>query len=93
MLRLQIFSLFKLNINPQEELFVRIHNEYSRHYYDKESLKYREKFIYNKIFQNEDFNNKCIAELACGSGFNSLAILNRFPNAKLNGYDILSTCL
>ena len=77
-----------MNVNPQEELFVRIHDEYSRHYYDNESIKYREQFIYSKIFQNEDFNNKSIAELACGSGFNSLAILNRFPNAKMNGYDI-----
>ena len=77
-----------MKINPQEKLFVRIHDEYSKHYYDNESLKYRERFIYNYIFQNEDFNNKKIAEIACGSGFNSLAILKRFPKANLNGYDI-----
>lgn len=77
-----------MSINPQEELFVRIHEEYGKHYYDKESMKYRRRFIYNEVFNSEDFNNKKIAELACGSGFNSLAILKKFPNANINGYDI-----
>lgn len=78
----------KFNKNPQEELFVRIHEKYFKHYYDKQSIKYRRRFIYSEIFKSENFNNKLIAELASGSGFNSCEILEKFPNAKLTGYDL-----
>lgn len=74
--------------NPQEQLFVKIHKEYAEHYYDKESIKYRENFVYKYMFDKEDLDNKHIAELCCGSGHNSLAILKYFPNANLTGYDI-----
>ena len=53
--------------NPQEQLFVKNHKVYAAHYYDKESIKYRENFVYKYMFDKEDLNNKHIAELACGS--------------------------
>ncbi len=74
--------------NPQEKLFVRIHDEYSSHYYDEISILYRKKFLYNLLFDNENLNHKNVAEIACGSGFNSLNIKYRFPLVKITGYDI-----
>ncbi len=74
--------------NPQEKLFIKIHDDYSSHYFDKISIIYREKFLYNLLFDGENLNNKDVAEIACGSGFNSLYIKNRFPLVKITGYDI-----
>lgn len=74
--------------SSQEKLFVKIHKEYKNHYYDQESIKYRDNFIYKYMYESENLNEKDIAEIACGSGYNSLAILKIFPKANLNGYDI-----
>ena len=40
------------------------------------------------MYESENLDEKDIAEIACGSGYNSLAILKIFPKANLNGYDI-----
>jgi len=63
-------------------------NEYDRHYFDAESLRYRRRFFYQPLFANQGLDGKRILDLACGSGYNSLAILETFPNAEVYGLDI-----
>lgn len=72
----------------QKAHYERIHDDYERHYYDAESMAYRERFIYDVMFSGVDLNGGRVAELACGSGFNSLAMRQRFPDAIFCGFDI-----
>tara|TARA_B100000579_G_scaffold415968_1_gene411061 strand:+ start:636 stop:1385 length:750 start_codon:yes stop_codon:yes gene_type:complete len=74
--------------NPQKKLFEKIHNQYRDHYYDIESMKYREKFIYKYLFNNINLNQCKVAEIACGSGVNSKAMIKQFPTATVEGFDI-----
>jgi SAM-dependent methyltransferase len=77
-----------MNQNPQKNHYETIHNDYLKHYYDATSMKYRDKFIYKYLFKNLNLNNKSVADLACGSGFNSLYLRKYFPDAQLTGFDI-----
>lgn len=72
----------------QKKHYDSIIDEYDQHYYDLMSLKYRDRFFFDKLFENFDLNGKRVADLASGSGYNSLAILERFPNAETFGVDI-----
>ena len=72
----------------QQSHYETIHDEYELHYYDKWSLEFRNQFVYNVIFSNINLNGKTVADLASGSGHNSLALLKRFPQASVNGFDI-----
>lgn len=72
----------------QKILFEKIHEEYELHYYDKYSMKYREQFIYKKLFHCIDLNDCEVAELASGSGHNSRALISKFPKIRIVGYDI-----
>jgi len=74
----------------QKQHYERIHDAYEQHYYDPASLAFRDRFIYRQIFGGLDLNGKNVADLACGSGFNSLALLTRFPQASVSGLDISS---
>ena len=74
--------------NPQKAHYETIHNDYTQHYYDDTSMQYRFKFIYNRLFNNIDLNNKSVADIACGNGSNSVALLSIFPDAKVTGFDI-----
>ena len=74
--------------NPQEKLYEKIHDEYSKHYYDYWSSKYRNFFIYNKLFKNFNFSEKKIVELACGEGHATNYLLKKFNNTKIIGIDI-----
>ena len=74
--------------NIQASHYSRIHDEYGAHYYDEASTKYREEFIYSRLFHDIDLNNKEVADLACGVGVVSQAILARYPLAKTTGFDI-----
>jgi SAM-dependent methyltransferase len=76
--------------NPQREHYLKIHDEYSAHYYDDTSAIYREQIIYETLFRGVDLDGATIADLACGDGVNSEALLNRFPKAKTVGFDISS---
>ena len=83
----------KNNNNPsdseaQKRLYEKIHEEYESHYYDVDSMTYRERFMYGDLFRNLDLNDCDVAEIASGSGHNTLAILERFPKARVTGYDI-----
>ncbi len=77
-----------MNTSPQKELFESIHSEYTSHYFDSTSMRYRRLFIYNNLYKGIDFNNAKVAELACGGGFNSLELVREFPSIKIVGYDI-----
>jgi SAM-dependent methyltransferase len=72
----------------QRHHYERILERYDTHYFDKWSTKYREEFIYEPLWRGMDFGGKRVADLACGSGFNSAALLKRFPTVMLTGYDI-----
>lgn len=68
--------------------FERIHDDYVAHYYDTWSMRYREEFIFPFISNGVDLNTERVAELACGSGYNSLALQQQFPKVSLSGFDI-----
>ena len=75
-------------VNPQKAHYEKLHNVYEAHYYDPTSMWYREREIYNRLFMGLDLNGWRIADLACGSGHNSLAVKRRYPQAELVGFDI-----
>jgi SAM-dependent methyltransferase len=72
----------------QKSHYKNIHDDYETHYYDPTSMEYRQRFIYDVMFKGLDLNGKRVAELASGSGHNSLALRERFPQAQLTGFDI-----
>lgn len=72
----------------QEEQYDRIHSAYRRHYFDESSMAYRERFVYDILFDGLDLNDRTVADLACASGYNSLAVLRRYPRATTIGFDI-----
>jgi SAM-dependent methyltransferase len=65
-----------------------IHSDYEDHYYDSESMAFRERFYYDPLFAGLDLNYCSVADLASGSGHTSLAVLRRFQNAAVTGFDI-----
>jgi SAM-dependent methyltransferase len=74
--------------DKQKEHYQSIHDNYERHYFDESSMAYRSRFVYDELFRGLDLNNKLVADLASGSGHNSLAILDRFPSCSPIGFDI-----
>ena len=74
--------------NAQREHYISIHDNYNQHYFDSTAMQYRDRFIFDSMFLNLNLNNKDVADLASGGGGNSLALLKRFPNAKMTGFDI-----
>lgn len=68
--------------------FERMHDRYVEHYYDTWSMRYRHEFIFPLLWKDLDLNDKDVVEMACGSGQNSIAVLEEFPRARLRGYDI-----
>lgn len=71
--------------------YERIHDEYETHYYDATSMAFRRRFIYDIMFRGLDLNGMDVADLAAGSGHNSCALRERFPQAKVAGFDISSS--
>src|SRR2546422_5606234 len=74
----------------QKQHYETIHDDYERHYYDAPSMAFRNQFVYDILFAGIDLNGKVVADLASGSGHNSLAVLQRFPRATVVGFDISS---
>ena len=74
--------------NTQKTHFEQLHDAYESHYYDKWSMRYRDEFIYGVLWGDLDLNGKDVAELACGSGHNTEALLKAFPRANVVGFDI-----
>src|SRR5262245_7867661 len=72
----------------QKAHYEAIHSDYEDHYYDAESMAFRERFYYDLLFAGLDLNGCTVADLASGSGHNSRAVLRRFPKAVVTGFDI-----
>src|SRR6476619_3977310 len=72
--------------------FERMHDQYSAHYYDASALAYRREFILGPLIDDLglDLNGCRVAELACGSGYNTLLLQERFPDMHCSGFDISS---
>lgn len=77
--------------NAQREHYEKYAEAYTRHYFDKWSMKYRRDFIYKYLWQGKDLNLARVLELACGSGYNSKEFKKDFPKASLTGLDISPT--
>jgi len=77
--------------NAQEAHYDAIHDAYEAHYYDKPSMDYRHRFIYQPLFAGLMLDGASVADLACGSGHNSLALRQYFPSVRTTGYDISET--
>ncbi|MBP5855622.1 class I SAM-dependent methyltransferase [Marivibrio halodurans] len=74
--------------NPQQQQYETIHDAYEVHYYDASSMAYRHRFIYGPLVAGLDLTDASLADLACGSGHNSLAMRSYFPTITTTGYDI-----
>ena len=74
----------------QKEHYEFIHEDYGKHYYDQSSMAYRDLFIYKLIFVGLDLNGKDVADIAAGSGENSLELKRRYPRVRLTGFDVSS---
>jgi SAM-dependent methyltransferase len=80
--------------NAQRDHYERILTAYDAHYYDAWSMRYRDEFIYRPMWGDLDLDGKIVADLACGSGFNSKSLVERFPRAKAVGFDVSpSACM
>lgn len=76
------------NSHGQKAHYEIIHDAYEAHYYDETSMAYRHRFIYEPLFEGVQLNGASVADLACGSGHNSLALREYFPSVSTTGYDI-----
>jgi ubiquinone/menaquinone biosynthesis C-methylase UbiE len=75
-------------LNAQARHYDEIIDDYDRHYYDRYSLQYRERFILRPLFKDVDLRGKRVADLASGSGETSLFLAQSFPGVELTGFDI-----
>ncbi|KWV48380.1 hypothetical protein AS156_18020 [Bradyrhizobium macuxiense] len=74
--------------NPQTAHYSAIHDAYEAHYYDSASMAYRHRFLYQPLLEGLRLEAASVADLACGSGHNSLALRGYFPSIHVTGYDI-----
>jgi SAM-dependent methyltransferase len=74
----------------QQQHYEAIHDDYEAHYYDAASMAYRERFMYRYMYRGIDLAGKDVADLAAGSGYNSLALRARFPGVRVTGFDLSS---
>ena len=72
----------------QKKLYEKIHETYQDHYYDKYSMEYRRKFIYDFFLSQRNLNGLKVADLASGSGDNTVELLKIYPDAIPTGFDI-----
>jgi SAM-dependent methyltransferase len=82
-----------MSIGPdrrQAAHYDRILGDYDRHYYDRYSLVYRERFILKPLLEGIDLRGKRVADLASGSGETSRYLLRSFPGVEPTGFDISS---
>jgi SAM-dependent methyltransferase len=72
----------------QKDHYEAIHDAYEDAYFDAASMAYRERFIYGPLFAGLALDGLDVAELASGSGLNSLALRRRAPGVRLTGFDV-----
>jgi SAM-dependent methyltransferase len=71
-----------MDSSRQKQHYTEIHDAY------ESSMAYRSRFIYRWLFDGVDFRNAEVADFACGSGHNSLALKQRFEGIRTIGFDI-----
>lgn len=74
--------------HDQARHYDEIIDAYDRHYYDRYSLSYRERFILNPLLDDLDLRNMRVADLASGSGETSAFLARRFPGVQCEGFDV-----
>jgi SAM-dependent methyltransferase len=79
-----------LDSNRQKLHYERIHDEYESHYFDDEAIAYRRRFMLGPLTEGLDLNGKLLADLASGSGHNTLLLRDQFPDMRAEGFDISS---
>ena len=72
----------------QKDLWEKIFIKYKEHYFDYWSVKYKKRFIFDKLTSMYNFANKDALELCCGSGENSSYIVHSYPGVNIVGMDI-----
>jgi SAM-dependent methyltransferase len=72
----------------QKQHYEAIHDAYEAHYFDATALAYRNDFILAKLLAGLNLNDRDVADLASGSGYNSQLLIEQFPRARLTGFDI-----
>src|ERR1700761_9045901 len=77
-----------MDSSRQKQHYTQIHDAFEAHYYDSTSMEYRERFIYRWLFDGVDFRNGKVADLACGSDYNSLALKERCEGVTPVGFAI-----
>ncbi|TCR61661.1 class I SAM-dependent methyltransferase [Rhizobium sp. BK376] len=79
-----------MNDNVQKAHYEAMHDEYEQHYYDKTSLDYRRQFLFKPALKGLNLAGKRVADIACGSGWNTILVREMFPTASFEGFDISS---
>lgn len=74
--------------NAQAAHYDRILSDYDRHYYDRYSTEYRERFILEPLLAGVDLSGLRVADLASGSGHTSIYLTGRYPGIQLTGFDV-----
>ncbi len=66
----------------------KIHDAYEAHYFDPASMRYRARFIFDPLLAGLDLRGRRVADVACGSGFSSVMLKQRFEELQTVGFDI-----
>ncbi|MCD1264079.1 hypothetical protein B5M44_04085 [Shinella sumterensis] len=74
--------------NVQKAHYEAMHDDYERHYYDATSLDYRRRFIFKPALKGLDLSGARIADIASGSGWNTVLMKEFVPTATFHGFDI-----
>jgi SAM-dependent methyltransferase len=77
-----------IEATSQKQHIESIIREYEVHAIDTWSQKYRDEFVLGPLWRGLSFSGMRVADLACGSGYNSEALLKCFPTAEPFGFDI-----
>ncbi|SRR6266487_721877 len=77
-----------MDSDRQRVHYEQIHDKYEAHYYDRHSLRYRDRFILAPLLNEIDLNDCDMLDLASGSGHNTLLLQRRFPRMRALGVDI-----
>jgi SAM-dependent methyltransferase len=72
----------------QRDHYDRILGEYDDAYGDPMSLEYRQRFFLSPLWRGMDLNGTDVADIAAGSGHSTIAVKERFPTARVIGFDV-----
>jgi SAM-dependent methyltransferase len=72
----------------QEEHYEAIHDDYARHYYDRGSTAYRDRFINSALFDGLALEGCRVAEIMCGDGPLTAYLRRHHEAVEIEGFDI-----